>query len=119
MTTLGNPIVFRSKGYVIYQSVSGDLSYGYHLIPAEQVHHDSLGIGLAFSDLKTAKKWLDAASKIGWKKVCDKWDKEDMREAFHSKYLTKKQAKPYLKWAYGEVADRYRKELGIKKSERI
>jgi hypothetical protein len=111
MTTLGLNIVKREGKYIIYRAVSGDLSHAFHLVPASSESGGLIGIGYAFATKKDAEKWLNKAKKYGF--GSDKFRKmyDGYLKTHNFGYLPFRSAKPFLKEAYGEVADRYRKRL--------
>jgi len=111
MTSLGIIKKYDDGKYIIYLSVSGDLSYSYHLALASSEDKNSIGIGYYFKSFKDAKRFLNIAKKYGY--GSPKFDK--MYNKYSSNltfgYLPFKEAKPFLKEAYGDVAERYKKRL--------
>ena len=101
----------RDNDFIIYRSVSGDLSHGFHLVPASSERDGMIGIGFGFSSKKDAEKWMKKARKYGYRS--DKFKK--MYDKYLNKakfgYLSFTQSKPYLKDAYGDKAREYRKRL--------
>lgn len=111
MTNLGIKKVYRDKDYIIYISVSGDLSHSYQLVPASSERNGYIGIGYGFKDRKDANKFMVLARRYGYgsgrfKKTYDKYLKKT-----HFGYLPFRMALPYIKHAYGDVAKRYKKRL--------
>lgn len=119
MTTLGNPIVYRSRGnkYAIYLSVSGDLSHSYQLIPTSSIHDGTMGVGYAFNTKEDAMRGLRMALKVGYgTPAFKKWyNQRSEHPDYNFSYLSEKEAKPYLRYAYGDYADSLRKKHHITK----
>jgi hypothetical protein len=111
MTTLGINFVHKGKDFIIYRSVSGDLSHGFQLVPASSYDGKMIGIGYTFSSKKDAQEWLKKAKKYGYGSQKFRNMYEKYRDKVKFGYLSFKEAKPYLREAYGEVADKYRKKL--------
>lgn len=111
MTTLGIKVVHRDKKFVIYRHVAGDLSHGFNLVPASSERGGYIGIGFGFGSEKEARQWMKKARKYGYSS--DKFQKmyDKHRDKIEFDYLSFKEAKPFLKDAYGDKADEYRKKL--------
>lgn len=111
MTTLGSKIVYNGRGCYVKMDVSGDLSYGYRVVP----HSKPYSLGYTFANKKDAIAFTHIIQKYGYAsdKIDSIYNKKRSRQ--HFKYLPYKMAKPYLRDAYGDVAEKYKKRAKKKR----
>ena len=107
MTSLGGKEVYRGNGYVVYLSVSGDLSHSYRVAPVTNPN----SVGYAFGNKKDAIRFIRVLKRYGYdtdrtNKIYDK-----QRDKIDFGYLSYREAKPYLKYAYGDVAEKYKRRV--------
>lgn len=113
MTNLGNDIIKYIDKYVIYLSVSGDLSHSYQVTLASSVQNGTMGVGYGFPTLKEALASVKVIKKLGYgSEAMRTWyEKTDnFGHLMRFRYLPPAKAKKYLKYAYGDYADKLRGE---------
>lgn len=105
MTNLGYSRVAETKDNSIMLSVSGDLSYSYAVVPKGEY----TTIGLAFTSKERALDFSRKTGKLGWSKQIEIYRKQDLLHKQTFRYLPKHMAVKYLKYAYGDYAERLRR----------
>lgn len=111
MTTLGNIPMGTKKGWRITKSVSGDLSYGYYLDNDErEISVHISGDPKALSEFIAWYKPEKTKGEIY--KFVDK-----LIDKYRSGWLSESEAKPFLFYAYGDVAEEYKKKTKVIKGQ--
>ena len=104
MTTLESKVVKRGRDYLVWRTVSGDLSYSYSVVYQGQ--------RFTISKLSDVSKVLALIKKHGRRKAGDVWQKKTWSSGYRFYSLKGREAKKFAKsrYAYGDYVEKLRKK---------